>query len=45
MEDILEMPELYEQIVELMQITRFESNELAHKGTKLARLYHKYIAD
>lgn len=42
-EDILGMPELYEQLVELLEITHFESREIAHKGADLKRLFHEHI--
>ena len=43
-EDILGMPGLYKQLVGLLEITHFESREIACKAAELERLFHKHIA-
>ena len=44
-EDILGMPELHRQFVSLLEITHFESLEIAQKAAKLESLFHAYIVD
>ena len=41
--DILGLPELYSQLVELMQIRHLESGELSEKSTLLENLIERYI--
>jgi hypothetical protein len=40
--DILGLPELYEQLTHLFEISRFESDELAHKAQDVRRLLDEY---
>ena len=39
------MPELYRQFVSLLEITHFESLEIAQKAAELESLFHVYIVD
>ncbi len=41
--EILELPELYKGLVSLMEISHFESHEIADKAEILERLFHEYI--
>ncbi len=42
-EEILGLPELYEQLPRLFEIGRFESRELARKAADLRRLFDRYV--
>ncbi len=44
-EDILVMPELYSQLVSLLEITHFESREIACKAANLEHLFHEYVVE
>lgn len=44
-EDILGMPELYSQLVRLLEIAHFESSEIACKAANLEHLFHEYIVE
>ena len=44
-EDILGMPELFRQLVGLLEITHFESREMAHKAAELECLFHEHIVE
>ena len=40
--EILNMPELYEQLTHLFEIGPFESHEIAEKGKEVEELLEKY---
>ncbi len=40
--EILELPELYEQIIHLFEIKKFESNEILYKAREVEELLEKY---
>jgi hypothetical protein len=40
--EILELPELYEQITHLFEIKKFESTEIADKAREVEELLEKY---
>ncbi len=44
-EDILGMPELYKQLIRLLEIADFESREIVHKAAELERLFHRYVVE
>ncbi len=44
-EDMLGMPELYRQLVGLLEIKRFESREIAHKAAELECLFHEHVVE
>jgi hypothetical protein len=44
-EDILGLPELYGQFVKLLEITDFESREIAHKAVELEQLFHRHVVE
>jgi ADP-heptose:LPS heptosyltransferase len=44
-EEILEMPELYQQLPRLLEIEHFESQEISHKARELNRLLKKYVVE
>jgi len=44
-EDILGIPKLYRQFVGLLEITHFESQEIARKAAELECLFHTYIVE
>lgn len=44
-EDILGMPELYKQLVELLEIKCFESREMVHKASELQSLFYEHISE
>ena len=44
-EEILGLPELYEQLPRLFEVRRFESRELAEKAEDVRRLVQSYAAD
>ena len=41
--EILGLPDLYKELVSLMEISHFESHEIANKANILERLFHEYI--
>ena len=41
-EDILELPELYRQLVTILEISHFESDEVARKASLLCQLLMQY---
>lgn len=43
--DILKLPELYPHLPRLLEITHFESDEIAHKGETLAALVDQYAPE
>lgn len=43
--EILELPELYPQLVEMVSIGDFESGEMAEKGDVLSRLLDRYCTE
>ncbi len=45
MEEVLSFPELYPHLVDLLQISSFESLEIARKAEKLTHLVEKYVVD
>ncbi len=45
LEEILDMPELYQQLSRLFEISHFESYEIAHKATQLEKLLEQYILE
>lgn len=42
-EEILEEPQLYQQLPHLLEIARLESEEIVHKATHLRRLFKEYV--
>ncbi len=40
--EILDLPELYEQLTHLLEIRQFESQEIAEKGKEVEELLEKY---
>ncbi|MFC1717489.1 hypothetical protein ACFL6S_27760 [Candidatus Poribacteria bacterium] len=44
-EDILGVPELYRELVGLLEIKHFESREIAHKAAELEHLFHDHIVE
>jgi len=42
-EEMLELPALYKQLVTILEISHFESGEIAHKGTLLRQLLAQYV--
>jgi predicted nucleotidyltransferase len=43
-EDILGMPKLYKKLVSIMEISHFESNEIANKSITLMHLFESHIS-
>ena len=43
-EEILELPELYRQLVTILEISQFESDQIAQKGALLRHLLEQYTA-
>jgi hypothetical protein len=37
------MPELYQQLVKILEINNFESQEISHKAKNLQGLLNKYV--
>ena len=42
--DILELPELYEQLPELLEIKKFESEDIVQKAKQLEHLFNEYVS-
>lgn len=42
-EEILELPELYEQLSHLFEIKQFESSEIADKAKEVEQLFDEYV--
>ena len=43
--DIMELPDVYQQLVALMEFTNFESNEVLHKADQLRSMFDTHIGE